>query len=127
MKPSADNLLFPQKIASLQTIAGLLKEWFHIISMRFCNQISTNFGSTCLRNKQATTEKEKVLPQNDVVKRSRISMGLIQQMIKNRILTLLLKTKAATLIGERQNTRLKMDKARQFCGRGASGRKMKAS
>ena len=54
-------------------------------------------------------------------------MGLIQQMIKNRILTLLLKTKAATLIGERQNTRLKMDKVRQFCGRGASGRKMKAS
>lgn len=54
-------------------------------------------------------------------------MGLIQQMIKNRILTLLLKTKAAALIGERQNTRLKMDKARQFCGRGASGRKMTAS
>ena len=76
---------------------------------------------------QATTEKEKVLPQNDFVKRSRISMDLIQQMIKNRILTLLLKTKAATLIGERQNTRLKMDKVRQFCGRGASGRKMKVS
>ena len=54
-------------------------------------------------------------------------MGLIQQMIKNRILTLLLKTKAATLIGERQNTRLKMDKVRQFCGRRASGRKMTAS
>ena len=54
-------------------------------------------------------------------------MGLIQQMIKNGILTLLLKTKAATLIGERQNTRLKMDKVRQFCGRGASGRKMKVS
>lgn len=39
-------------------------------------------------------------------------MGLIQQMIKNRILTLLLKTKAATLIGKRQNTRLKMNKIR---------------
>lgn len=54
-------------------------------------------------------------------------MGLIQQMIKNRKLTLLLKTKTATLIGERQNTRLKMDKVRQFCGLGASGRKMTAS
>ena len=50
------------------------------------------------------------MARNDFEKRSRISMGLIQQLIKNRILTLLLKTKAATLIGERQNTRLKWTK-----------------